>query len=314
MNMEKSDQGKKEQVEKHQELKQQESYCDPSDFPGLDVYAVVGNPIAHSRSPEIHHLFAKQANQKIHYGKIFSPIDAFPNVVSTFFAKGGKGLNVTVPFKLQAFEMATLLSARAQAAGAVNILLQKDGQLYGDNSDGVGLVRDLKSSSLELSGKKILLLGAGGAAQGVILPLLQEKPAAVVLGNRTISKAENLLAQFVNEAMSNQVELRVARLESIEQEGSFDLVINATASGLESSSPLQDEQLARLVKPSTVAYDMLYGKPTPFLNQFRLAGAQTLDGLGMLVEQAAEAFEVWRGADVKGKLNTREVLKILRTS
>lgn len=302
--MEKSDQDKK----------YQEPHCDPSDFPGLDVYAVVGNPIAHSRSPEIHHLFAAQTHQHIHYGKIFSPIDSFSNIVSSFFAKGGKGLNVTVPFKLQAFEIATHLSARARAAGAVNILWQKDGQLYGDNSDGVGLVRDLKSSGLVLKGKKILLLGAGGAAQGVILPLLEENPTLIILANRTMAKAQHLLTQFMDESKAKQIELRVADLNSVEQAGPFDLVINATASGLELSSPIRDEQLTRLVQSGTVAYDMLYGKPTPFLNQFRSVGAQTLDGLGMLVEQAAEAFEVWRGADLKGKLNTREVLKTLRSS
>lgn len=294
----------------------QEPHCDPRDFLGVDVYAVIGNPIAHSRSPEIHHLFAKQTNQNMHYGKIFAPIDSFVQVVNTFFADGGKGLNVTVPFKLQAFEMAQKhLSARAKAAGAVNILWQKDGEIYGDNSDGVGLVRDLKSSGFVFTGQKILLLGAGGAAQGVVLPLLEERPATIILANRTIEKAQNLRSQFIDESKNKLVELRVTHLENVEQEGPFDLVINATASGLEASSPIRDEQLTRLVRPnSTVAYDMLYGKPTPFLNQFHSAGARTLDGLGMLVEQAAEAFEVWRGEDVKGKLDAREVLKKLRTS
>lgn len=290
----------------------QEAHCDPRDFPGMDVYAVIGNPIAHSRSPEIHHLFAKQTNHKIHYGKIFSPLDAFSQVVNHFFNQGGLGLNVTVPFKLQAFEMAAHLSPRARAAGAVNILWKENGEIYGDNSDGVGLVRDLISSGLEINGKKILLLGAGGAAQGVILPLLEEEPARIILANRTHTKAQQLQAQFLNESKNKQVELRVAHLESVEQEGPFDLIINATASGLESSSPIRDDQLGQLIQAGTVAYDMLYGKPTPFLNQFRTAGAKTLDGLGMLVEQAAEAFEVWRGSSVKGKLNTREVLQILR--
>lgn len=294
----------------------QEPHCDPRDFPGVDVYAVIGNPIAHSRSPEIHHLFAKQTHQSIHYGKIFTPIDSFVEVVSNFFADGGKGLNVTVPFKLKAFEIAKQhLSERAKAAGAVNILWQKNGEIYGDNSDGIGLVRDLKSSGLVLAGKKILLLGAGGAAQGVMLPLLEERPAIIILANRTMEKAQNLYTQFVKESESKQVQISVVDLASVEQEGPFDLVINATASGLEASSPIRDEQLARLVQPhSTVAYDMLYGKPTAFLNQFHSAGAKTLDGLGMLVEQAAEAFEVWRGRDVKGKLDTREVLKILRSA
>jgi shikimate dehydrogenase len=286
--------------------------CDPKNFPGVDVYAVIGNPIAHSRSPEIHHLFAQQTGQKIHYGKIFCPLGSFQKTVKHFFENGGMGLNVTVPFKLEAFELADHLSSRAKAAGAVNILWQKNGQIYGDNSDGVGLVRDLKSSGVDLHQKKILLLGAGGAAQGVVLPLLHEKPLAIFLSNRTLSKAEQLLLQFKDEAKDQEVLISVRALDSIEQDGPFDLVINATASGLQASSPLQDEQLKRLIKPGTCAYDMLYGKPTPFIEQFRNAGAQTLDGFGMLVEQAAEAFEVWRGPSVKGRLDTRQVLQTLR--
>lgn len=286
--------------------------CNPKDYPGVDVYAVVGNPIVHSRSPEIHQLFAKQTSQLIHYGKIYSPLDSFEKIVRTFFAQGGCGLNVTVPFKLQAFAMADELSARARAAGAVNILYQKDGRLHGDNSDGVGLVSDLKNAGCTIKGKKILLLGAGGAAQGVILPLLDEAPALLVLANRTSLKAENLQRQFQSEAHSRGVKLQTFALDSLEKLGAFDLVINATASGLEASSPIMDQQVPALVHADTFAYDMLYGKPTPFLVQFKNAGAKTLDGLGMLVEQAAKAFEVWRGQEVVAKLDTRAVLTHLR--
>lgn len=165
---------------------------------------------------------------------------------------------------------------------------------------------------MNLSRKKILLLGAGGAAQGVVLPLLDEKPLAILLSNRTLSKAEQLFLQFKDEAKDQGVLISVRALESVEQDGPFDLVINATASGLEARSPIQDKQLKQLIKPGTCAYDMLYGKPTPFIEQFKSAGAQTLDGLGMLVEQAAEAFEVWRGPSIKGRLDTRQVLQTLR--
>jgi shikimate dehydrogenase len=293
-------------------LREQPS-CDPKKFPGVGVYAVIGNPIAHSRSPEIHHLFAQQSGQKIHYGKIFCPLGLFQKTVEHFFESGGIGLNVTIPFKLEAFELADHLSPRAKAAGAVNILWQENGKIYGDNSDGVGLVRDLKSSGLDLKQKKILLIGAGGAAQGVVLPLLDEKPLAIFLTNRTLSKAEQLCLQFKDEAKDQGVRISVCALDRVEQDGPFDLVINATASGLQASSPIQDGQLKHLIKPGTCAYDMLYGKPTPFIEQFRNAGAQTLDGFGMLVEQAAEAFEVWRGPSVKGRLNTRQVLQDLRS-
>jgi len=286
--------------------------CHPRDYPGRDVYAVIGNPIAHSRSPEIHTEFAKQADQAIHYGKIYSPIEDFKKTVQTFFAEGGAGLNVTVPFKLEAFEMAQELSARAKAAQSVNILYQKDGRLYGDNSDGVGLVRDLKSSGCAIQGKRILLLGAGGAAQGVIQPLLEERPALLMMSNRTQEKVEKLKNQFEAIASEQQVLLATCPLADVDRQEGFDVVINATASGLQASSPIQDKQADHLVHEGAFVYDMVYGKATPFLLQFQHLPVKTLDGLGMLVEQAAQAFEIWRGDRLKTPLNTRIVLQKLR--
>lgn len=286
--------------------------CHPRDYPGRDVYAVIGNPIAHSRSPEIHTEFAKQTDQAIHYGKIYSPIEDFKKTVQTFFAEGGAGLNVTVPFKLAAFEMAQELSARAKAAQAVNILYQKDGRLYGDNSDGVGLVRDLKSSGCAIQGKRILLLGAGGAAQGVIQPLLEERPALLMMSNRSQEKVEKLKNQFEGIASEQHVVLATCPLADVDRQEGFDVVINATASGLQASSPIQDKQVDHLVREGAFVYDMVYGKATPFLLQFQNLPVKTLDGLGMLVEQAAQAFEIWRGERLKRALDTRAVLQHLR--
>ena len=293
-------------------------HCDPGDFPLADVYAVIGNPIAHSRSPEIHTLFAKQTNQAIHYGKIYSEVAEFEKNVIDFFSRGGRGINVTVPFKDRAYLLSEVLTPRAKAAGVVNVLWMVGGKIYGDNSDGIGLVRDLIRNHVLLKNQKILLLGAGGAAQGVLLPLLEMNPQSITVVNRTYSKAKNLVDKFIDLASVHHVQLNVVECEDIGQIGPFDLIINATASGLSQESPLLDEQIAHLVQSSkdsaktTTAYDMVYGKETKFLTQMLNNQAHTIDGLGILVEQAAESFEKWRGAEVIGKLDTSAVLEMLR--
>ena len=291
----------------------QQPHTNPKDYPGLDVYAVIGNPIAHSKSPQIHALFAKQTDQAIHYGKLWSAEDQFENTAKEFFRQGGKGLNVTVPFKTRAYELSEQLTDRAKAAGVVNVLWMQDGILHGDNSDGVGLVRDLQRAKVQLANQKILLLGAGGAAQGVLLPLMAHQPAMIVVANRTESKAQELVGKFDKIAKQKNIQLKAMNLESLNQLGAMDVIINATASGLSSLSPLTDEQVKSLVK-KTVGYDMLYGKKTPFMKQIEDAGGVVLDGLGMLVEQAAEAFEIWRPEIVKGCLNTNVVIEEIRSS
>lgn len=254
-----------------------------------DRYAVFGNPIAHSKSPQIHTLFAQQTGQDLRYEAVLAPIDGFERSVRDFIASGGNGANVTVPFKEEAFRLATQLTTRAKAAGAVNTLLFAEDVVVGDNTDGAGLAHDITYNlNAKIEGKRILLLGAGGAARGVILPLLDHAPAALVIANRTADKARKLADSFAAEAhgiiASSTFEQLVTQ--------SFDLVINATSAGLDNAElPLPDSLFA----PGCLAYEMVYGRETPFMVQARRAGARVADGLGMLVEQAAEAFFVWRG-------------------
>jgi shikimate dehydrogenase len=261
-----------------------------------DRYAVFGNPIAHSKSPRIHALFAAQTRQDLSYEAILAPLDGFADAVRGFVAAGGKGANVTVPFKEEAFRLATELSPRAQAAGAVNTLSFAGTAIRGDNTDGAGLVRDLTANlGCRLADARILLLGAGGASRGVILPLLEAKPAVLFVANRTAAKAEQLAAAFNIEG--GGFEALAGR--------AFDLVINATSAGLSDAAlPLP----AGVFAPGCLAYEMLYGRETPFMAQARAAGCQVADGLGMLVEQAAEAFFVWRGV----RPDTAPVLAELR--
>ena len=254
-----------------------------------DLYAVFGNPIAHSKSTAIHAAFAAQTRQDLVYEARLAPLEGFAQAVAEFVAAGGRGANVTVPFKEEAFRLATRLSDRAARAGAVNTLLFADAEIVGDNTDGAGLVRDITINlGCALAGKRILLLGAGGASRGVIAPLLAEQPAALAIANRTAVKAETLAAQFADIAPVEGGDFgRYAGRN-------FDVVINATSASLSGQSlPLP----AGLFASGALAYDMMYGKgETPFLAQARAAGAGHLaDGLGMLVEQAAEAFRVWRG-------------------
>ncbi|WP_111498430.1 shikimate dehydrogenase [Marinobacter bohaiensis] len=254
-----------------------------------DLYAVMGNPISHSKSPLIHNLFAQQTGESLEYTAIQCPMDDFPGTVRTFFERGGKGLNVTVPFKQTAYELVDRMTPGAEAAGAVNTLFQDtDGQLCGENTDGLGLVQDLTvNQGLDLSGKRILVLGAGGAVRGVLRPLLGQKPAEIVIANRTVEKAEALASLF-----SNDIPVRGCGFADVTEP--FDLIINGTSASLQGDLPPLD---AGIIAAHTVSYDMMYGPDlTPFNRWAREHGAQrVIDGLGMLVEQAAEAFACWRG-------------------
>jgi shikimate dehydrogenase len=248
-----------------------------------DRYAVFGHPIAHSKSPQIHSAFARQTGQDMTYEAILAPRDGFAESVAAFIAAGGRGANVTVPFKEEAFRLASRLSSRAQRAGAVNTLVFDDG-ILGDNTDGAGLVADLtRNLACALAGRRILLLGAGGAARGVIEPLLDQQPAALVIANRTVGRAQELAELFDRG-------VRACGFDAVDTP--FDLVINATAASLAGELPPLSP---RVFTPDTLAYDMMYGRDTPFLAFARSHGAATADGLGMLVEQAAEAFALWRG-------------------
>ncbi len=264
-----------------------------------DRYAVIGNPIAHSRSPRIHALFAAQTGQDLTYEAILAPLDGFAATLQAFAAAGGRGVNVTVPFKEEAWRLAGRRSPRAEAAGAANTLSFDGDGIAADNTDGAGLVRDLSDNlGITLAGKRILLLGAGGAARGVILPLQDAKPAELTIANRTADKAVALAATFPGTAGCGFPALAGR---------SYDVVINATSAGLaDAALPLADELFA----PGCVAYEMVYGRETPFMAQARRSGVRVADGLGMLVEQAAEAFFVWRGI----RPDTAPVLREMRAA
>ncbi len=266
-----------------------------------DKYAVVGNPVAHSKSPQIHAEFASQTGQDISYERLLAPLDGFVETIEAFRQTGGKGLNVTVPFKEEAFRYARTRTARAEAAGAVNTLKFENGEILGDNTDGAGLVRDLTINlKRSLKNKRILLMGAGGAARGAIAPVLAEYPAILVLANRTVEKAQQLAELFDNKLVPAPYEALM--------EQSFDIVINATAASLKGELPPLPDQL---FNPGALAYDMMYGTETPFMAWARQHGAGTVaDGLGMLVEQAAESFYLWRGV----RPDTEPVIQKLRTS
>ena len=291
----------------------------PKDYPGIDVYAVIGNPIAHSKSPLIHEVFAKQTQQAIHYGRIFSELDDFKKTTQEFFEGGGKGLNVTIPFKLQAYELAKHKTPRAQSAQAANMLWLENGQLWCDNSDGEGLTRDLRRllkqrSGTALNGINVLILGAGGAAQGVIEPLIGAGVASITVFNRTQEKAEALVKQFTGLASVSTVNLKALPLAELKH-GSYDLIINATATGLSNESPIAKDVLRAIIHPDTLAYDMVYGKETCFMQDAKLLGIEAVDGLGMLVEQAALAFETWRKLDLqKTPLDINGAIAAVRAS
>ena len=255
----------------------------------IDRYAVMGNPIKHSKSPQIHKAFADQTDQRMTYTSMLVPEAEFEDSVRHFFADGGKGLNITVPFKLRAFELADELTERAQRAKAVNTLWKStDGRIVGDNTDGVGMVRDIMHNhDGRIAGKKILIVGAGGAVRGVLAPVLAENPALLVLTNRTFDKAFHLAEEFVDLG-------RIEALHMNQLKGPFDWIINGTAASLQGDVPELPESV---LGEHTRVYDMMYGKEiTPF-NAWALdnGAEKAFDGLGMLVEQAAESFRKWRG-------------------
>jgi shikimate dehydrogenase len=253
-----------------------------------DRYAVMGNPIAHSKSPAIHARFAQQTGQNMQYEAILVEPDGFEQAVDIFRQAGGRGLNITVPFKQQAWSLAQKRSARAELAGAVNTLDFSAGTCFGDNTDGVGLVNDLlHNHRLSLQGRNILVLGAGGAVRGVLAPLLEQQPNRIIIGNRTASKAVELAGLF-----SHLGAIDGMGLDALPEQA-FDLIINGTAASLQGAVP--DLPVA-CVGDRTCAYDMMYAaQPTAFMAWAQTQGAgQCLDGLGMLVEQAAESFYIWR--------------------
>ena len=255
-----------------------------------DSYCVFGNPIAHSRSPAIHSAFAASTGENLSYRAILAPLDDFAGSVRRFMAAGGRGANVTVPFKEEAYRLSTHLSDRARQAGAVNTLsFAADGSIHGDNTDGAGLLADLQDNlGCTLAGRRILLLGAGGAARGAVAPLLAAHPACLHIANRNPDKADQLAARF-----HGDIPLHGSSFAALAGQ-QFDLVINATAASL-AGEPLPLP--AGLFAPDALAYDMMYARDgTPFLAQAQAQGAsRCADGLGMLVEQAAEAFLIWRG-------------------
>jgi shikimate dehydrogenase len=256
----------------------------------MDRYCVFGNPIAHSKSPEIHAAFAAQTGQDLQYEKRLAPVDGFAAAVHAFIAEGGKGANVTVPFKLEAVKVAQALTIRARAAGAVNTLYFSDDGIVGDNTDGAGLVADIvNNAGVAIVGKRVLMLGAGGAARGAVLPILEHRPAQLVIANRTVATAQALAEQFA--ALGGEGVVSACGYDEID--GAFDIVINATSASLSAELPPVSPSV---FAPGSLAFDMMYAaSPTVFLQFAGQHGARLRDGLGMLVEQAAEAFALWRG-------------------
>jgi shikimate dehydrogenase len=267
-----------------------------------DRYVVIGNPIAHSKSPDIHAQFAEQTGQHLRYERLLVPIGGFADAVRELIGQGCRGANVTVPFKLDAHAAATTLTERAQAAGAVNTLKFDGGEIIGDNTDGIGLVTDIvRNAGVPMNNKRILLLGAGGAARGVILPILDQHPAQLVIANRTVSNAMDLARQFGEYSVVD-----ASSFESLQQP--FDIIINATSASLSADLPPIP---AVIFGAGALAYDMMYGKDSTVFMRFALQhGAIVRDGLGMLVEQAAESFFVWRGV----RPDTAPVFSMLRAN
>lgn len=277
--------------------------ADPFDFERPDRYAVMGNPVAHSKSPFIHQLFARQFQHRIEYSAIQVDPGGLPQAIAQFRAAGGKGLNITLPFKLDAFRLADHLSDRAKVAGAVNTLkFEPDDRIFGDNTDGIGLVHDIELNlATSIKGKQVLLLGAGGAARGVLGPLIKHHPARVVIANRTVARARDVVQLF-----SGQVPIEACSFADLRGKH-FDLVINGTSASVKGEVPSLP---ATLYTRDSLAYDMMYGdRPTPFLEWSALHGAARVsDGLGMLVEQAAESYFVWRGV----RPETKSVIAALK--
>lgn len=270
-----------------------------------DKYAVIGNPVEHSLSPSIHPEFARATGQDIVYEKILAPLDGFRDAAFRFRDEGGKGLNITLPFKHEAWLVAGLRSGFALAAGAVNTLTFRGSEIIGDNTDGIGLVRDLaRNLQVPLRGKRVLLMGAGGASYGVLEPLLREEPELMVIANRTLEKAIALVGHFEKFRQFAARGLAARSYEALAG-SQFDLVINATSASLANTMPPLP---TGLFAPGAMAYDMVYAKRTPFMAFAQEQGARASDGLGMLVEQAAESFFIWRGVYPE----TRAALSMLR--
>ncbi|MCT2529435.1 shikimate dehydrogenase [SAR92 clade bacterium H921] len=269
-------------------------------------YAVFGNPIQHSKSPEIHRAFADETGQKVEYYRQLVDIEGFTAAADEFFDAGGKGLNITVPFKLDAYSYVSRTTPRARRAGAVNTLaMQADGTILGDTTDGAGLLADIKINlGWEIRAKRVLILGAGGAVRGILEALLEQQPQHVVIANRSIDKALQLSKGFAEMGYILGCGLDV--LDGQE----FDVIINGTSASLTGNMPTLPDSLLSGAGESACCYDLMYGaEPTPFMEWAQRGGAQTSDGLGMLVEQAAESFHLWRGV----RPQTKAVIQSLRS-
>jgi len=278
--------------------------------PALPRYAVIGNPIAHSRSPQIHAMFSAQTGRPLQYERLYAPVDGFAATVQAFREAGGLGLNVTVPFKQEAYALAEPnLSARARLAGAVNTLWLRDGAWHGCNTDGVGLVSDLARLGVALREARVLLVGAGGAARGVLQPLAEAGCARIHIVNRTAERAAELAQQWAAAGVPGPTRVSAGPLADAALPGGWNVVVNATASGLHDTAPALP---GGLYAPDAMAYDMVYGaRPTPFMRQAEADGAaRRADGLGMLVGQAAESFYLWHGV----RPDPSPVLVALRTA
>ena len=274
-----------------------------------DKYAVIGNPIAHSKSPQIHAAFAKQTNQDISYEAILAPLDGFEATVRDLIAKGYRGANVTVPFKFDAFKLRSQVGAKSNVlvAGAVNTLTFNQDGIIKDNTDGYGLVSDIeKSLNCQILNKRVLLIGAGGAAAGVLPPLLEKKPKLLTIVNRNLEKALAMQSKVETQGRYSSTEIIAKGFGDLENQA-FDIVINATSTGLtDIRLPIPNSSFEK----NCLAYELMYGRETSFMTQARAAGAKVADGLGMLVEQAAEAFYIWRGV----RPNTAPVIAFLRNA
>ena len=277
-----------------------------------DKYAVIGNPVAHSKSPLIHQEFAKQTGQDISYERILAPLDSFEEVVRDLIKQDYKGVNVTVPFKFEALKFIAqngVVKPLADKARAINtISFNADGSVVGANTDGIGLVNDITHNlKFNIQHKKVLLLGSGGAAFGILQPLVAANPSLIVVSNRTFAKAEEaakIISGFTDTSQSKVVCMAKQFDELANM--AFDLVINSTSTGLtDTALPIPSSIFAK----DCLAYDMMYGRETPFMKQALAAGAQVADGLGMLVEQAAEAFYLWRGV----RPETQSVMQLIRS-
>lgn len=268
----------------------------------VDKYLVIGNPIAHSKSPFIHQCFAQECHQALSYEKKLVELDEFEAFIQAFKHQGGKGCNITVPFKERAYALSEKLSPRAKAAGAVNTLIfSDDGTIIGDNTDGQGLVEDLLANNVQLLKQRILVIGAGGAARGCILPLLAQEPTSITIANRTLEKAQQLVSQFQDDRVNSSA------LDALTS--SFDIIINSTSASLSNQLPnISTDVIAH----ASCCYDMAYStEPTCFIQWSKELGVVTaIDGLGMLVGQAAESFRLWRGV----KPETNAVLNHMRST